>query len=182
MSLLQRRRIASVACAAAHNRPAGKSSRARAPSRQQRTVERSQRPRRMVILYGDVVWIDLPPSAGLGPGGCRPAVVLQQDRFNRSAIQSIVVAALTSNMKLAASPGNIRLRKGEAGLPKASVINVSQLMAVDRDLVTGKDRAIIGRAPCSPLGRRTPRARTARRNRRARAYCSVIFGPCAAVA
>ncbi|HEX7670201.1 MAG TPA: type II toxin-antitoxin system PemK/MazF family toxin [Polyangiaceae bacterium] len=91
-----------------------------------------------MILYGDVVWVSLPPSEGSAPGGRRPALVLQQDRFNRSAIQTVVVAAITSNLKLAEAPGNVRLRKGEAGLPRPSVINVSQLMAVDRDLIDGK--------------------------------------------
>lgn len=92
----------------------------------------------MVITYGDVVWVDLPSIAGSAPAGRRPALVLQQDRFNRSRIQTIVVAALTSTVKLASAPGNVRLPKGEAGLPKASVVNVSQLMAIDRDLVRGK--------------------------------------------
>lgn len=92
----------------------------------------------MVILYGDVVWIVLPPSEGSSPGGKRPAVVLQQDRFNKSRIQTAIVAAVTSNLKLAAAPGNVRLRKGEAGLAKPSVINVTQLMAVDRDLIGAK--------------------------------------------
>jgi mRNA interferase MazF len=64
-------------------------------------------------------------------------VVIQTDRFNRSAIQTIVVAAVTSNLKLAAAPGNLRLRRGEAGLAKPSVVNVSQLAAVDRELVRG---------------------------------------------
>ncbi len=91
-----------------------------------------------MILYGDVVWMNLPPSGGSAPGGKRPAVVLQQDRFNRSRIQTVVVAAVTSKLALAAAPGNVRLRKGEAGLPKSSVVNVSQLMAVDRDLIGAK--------------------------------------------
>lgn len=92
----------------------------------------------MVILHGDVVWLDLPRSRGSAPSGRRPAVVVQQDRFNRSGIQTVVVAAVTSNLNLAAAPGNVRLRKGEGGLSKASVVNVSQLMAVDRDLIEGK--------------------------------------------
>ena len=91
-----------------------------------------------MILYGDLVWMNLPPAGGSAPGGRRPAVVLQQDRFNRSRVQTVVVAALSSNLKLASAPGNVRLRKGEAGLPKSSVINVSQLMAVDRDLIGAK--------------------------------------------
>jgi len=92
----------------------------------------------MVIVYGDVVWMNLPPAFGSAPAGRHPAVVLQQDRFNRSRIQTIVVAAVSSNLKLAGAPGNVRLRKGEAGLPKPSVVDVSQLMAVDRDLIEAK--------------------------------------------
>lgn len=60
-----------------------------------------------MILYGDIVWMDLPPAGGSAPGGTRPAVVLQQDRFNRSRVHTIVVAAVTSNLKLAAAPGNV---------------------------------------------------------------------------
>jgi mRNA interferase MazF len=92
----------------------------------------------MVIIYGDVVWLLLPASRGSGPGGRRPAIVLQQDRYNKSRVQTIVVATITSNLKLAAAPGNVRLRKGEAGLPRSSVVNVTQLMAVDRDLIGSK--------------------------------------------
>jgi mRNA interferase MazF len=59
-------------------------------------------------------------------------VIVQDDRFNRSAIATTVVAAITSNLRLAASPGNVRLRKGEADLPRASVVNVTQLRTIDR--------------------------------------------------
>jgi mRNA interferase MazF len=58
--------------------------------------------------------------------------VVQHDRFNRSAISTIVVAAFTSNRRLGAMPGNVRLRRGEAGLPHASVVNISQLRTMDR--------------------------------------------------
>ena len=92
----------------------------------------------VTVLYGDVIWVNLPPYGGSAPGGRRPALVLQQDRFNRSQIQTVVMAAITSNLKLAAAPGNVRLRRGEAGLSKPSVVNVSQLMAVDRDLLDAK--------------------------------------------
>lgn len=70
-------------------------------------------------------------GTGSEPCGRRPAVVVQHDRFNRSAIATAVVAAVTSNLRLASAPGNVRLRKGEANLPKACVINVSQLLTVD---------------------------------------------------
>jgi mRNA interferase MazF len=86
----------------------------------------------MVISQGDVVWVDLPPPRGSAPAGRRPALVLQHDRFNRTKLNTIVVAAITSNLKYAALPGNVRLRRGEAGLPRASVVNVTQIATVDR--------------------------------------------------
>jgi mRNA interferase MazF len=85
----------------------------------------------MVIRQGDVYWLSL-FGIGSEPAGRRPAVVVQADHFNRSAINTAVVAAITSNLRLGDMPGNVRLRKGEAGLPQASVVNVSQLRTVDR--------------------------------------------------
>jgi mRNA interferase MazF len=87
----------------------------------------------MVIHQGDVVWMSLPGAAGSAPAGRRPAVVLQHDRFNRTAIATAVVVAITSKLKYAELPGNVRLRKGEGGLPRASVVNVTQVATVDRD-------------------------------------------------
>ncbi len=89
----------------------------------------------MVVRQGDVVWVNLPHARGSAPGGRRPAVVLQHDRFNRTNLATAVIAAITSHMKYAALPGNVRLRKGEAGLPKPSVVNVTQIATVDRDLL-----------------------------------------------
>lgn len=87
---------------------------------------------------GDVVWVDLPPERGSAPAGRRPAVVLQHDRFNRSRIGTVVVAAVTSNLRYAALPGNVRLRKGEAGLPRPSVVNVTQIATVDHAAIVGR--------------------------------------------
>ena len=92
----------------------------------------------MVIQQGDVVWISLPVAHGSEPAGRRPAIILQNDRFNRSAIATTVVAVITSNLMLAAAPGNVRLRKGEAGLPRPSVVNVSQIATIDRARVHSK--------------------------------------------
>jgi mRNA interferase MazF len=69
-------------------------------------------------------------------------VVLQHDRFNRSQIRTLVVAAVTSNLRLAAMPGNVRLTRGEAGLPRASVVNVTQIATIDRDQVVGRCGAV----------------------------------------
>lgn len=65
-------------------------------------------------------------------------MVLQHDRFNRSKIATIVVAAVTSNLALAAAPGNVRLRKGEGGLDRASVVNVSQIATIDRERILAR--------------------------------------------
>jgi len=83
------------------------------------------------MRQGEVYWLTFGGS-GSAPNGRRPAVVVQDDRFNRSAIRTAVVAAVTSDLRLAAMPGNVRLRKGEANLPKGSVVNVSQLATLDR--------------------------------------------------
>jgi mRNA interferase MazF len=89
----------------------------------------------VVIHQGDVVWVSLPGSAGSASQGRRPALVLQHDRFNETRLATAIVVAITSKLKYAALPGNVRLRKGEAGLPRASVVNVTQVATIDRDLV-----------------------------------------------
>ena len=88
-----------------------------------------------MIHQGDVVWVSLPGSGGSAPQGRRPALVLQHDRFNGTRLATAIVVAITSKLKYAALPGNVRLRKGEAGLPRASVVNVTQVATIDRDLV-----------------------------------------------
>jgi len=85
-----------------------------------------------VIRQGEVFWLHFGSPQGSEPAGRRPAVVVQHDRFNRSAVPTVLVAAITSNLRLAAMPGNVRLRKGEAGLELPSVVNVSQVRTVDR--------------------------------------------------
>ncbi len=91
------------------------------------------------MRQGEVYWLRF-ARRGSEPEGRRPALVIQHDRFNRSAIQTTIVAAITSNLQLAAMPGNVRLRKGEANLPRASVVNVTQLRTIDRERLTPSDR------------------------------------------
>lgn len=86
----------------------------------------------MVAKQGDIFWINLPAPRGSGPGFRHPHVVVQNNVFNTSAINTTIVAALTSNIKRAQTPGNVLLNKNEANLPKASVVNVSQLFTVDK--------------------------------------------------
>ena len=90
----------------------------------------------MVIRQGDVFWVDLGEPSGSEPGYRHPHVVVQNNIFNRSRLNTVVVCALTSNLKRAESPGNVLLEKGEVNLPKQSVVNVTQIFTVDRgDLV-----------------------------------------------
>jgi mRNA interferase MazF len=86
----------------------------------------------VVIRQGEIYWLHFGPAEGSAPAGRRPAVVIQHDRFNRSAISTTVVAFITSNLRLGAMPGNVRLRRGEGSLPRASVVNVSQVRTIDR--------------------------------------------------
>ena len=87
------------------------------------------------MRQGDVFWVELPPAAGSAPEGRRPALLLQHDRFNQTGIATAVVVAVTSRLKYAALPGNVRLKAGEGGLPKPSVVNVTQIATVDRALL-----------------------------------------------
>ena len=85
-----------------------------------------------MINQGDVFWIDLGDPLGYEPAYRHPHVVVQNNVFNRSRINTVVVCALTSNLKRAAAPGNVLLEPGEANLPKQSVINISQVFTVDK--------------------------------------------------
>ncbi|MEW6618602.1 MAG: type II toxin-antitoxin system PemK/MazF family toxin [bacterium] len=90
----------------------------------------------MVINQGDVFWVELGEPSGSAPGYRHPHVVIQNNLFNRSRINTVVVCTLTSNLKRAKVPGNVLLSKGEANLPKQSVVNISHLVTVDKsDLV-----------------------------------------------
>jgi mRNA interferase MazF len=86
----------------------------------------------MVINQGDIYWIDLDEPTGSEPGYSHPHVVVQNNIFNASRINTVIVCALTSNIKRAEAPGNVLLEKGEANLSKQSVVLVSQIFTVDK--------------------------------------------------
>ena len=86
----------------------------------------------MVINQGDIFGVDLDEPTGSGPGYRHPHVVIQNNVFNRSRINTVVVCALTSNLQRATAPGNVLLEPGEADLPKQSLVVVSQLFTVDK--------------------------------------------------
>jgi mRNA interferase MazF len=90
----------------------------------------------MVISQGHVYWADLPDPTGSGPGFRRPVIVVQGDAFNRSRIRTVVCVPLTSNLVWADAPGNVLLAAKATGLPRDSVANTSQIVALDRDLIT----------------------------------------------
>lgn len=89
-----------------------------------------------MIEQGDVFWVDLGEPSGSGPAYRHPHLVIQNNVFNKSRINTVVVCFLTSNLQRAKSPGNVLLDKGEANLPKQSVVNITQIFTVDKgDLV-----------------------------------------------
>lgn len=88
-----------------------------------------------MISQGDVWWADLGDPTGSAPGFRRPVVVVQADSFNRSAIRTVVVVPLTSNLRWGTAPGNVRMTSRATGLPRDSVANVSQLVTLDRSVL-----------------------------------------------
>lgn len=90
----------------------------------------------MVISQGEIWWADLPEPVGSGPGLRRPVAVIQGDAMNRSRIATLVCVPLTSNLRWANAPGNVLFAGRLTGLPKDSVANVSQLVALDKSLLT----------------------------------------------
>ena len=89
-----------------------------------------------MIAQGDVWWADLAVPSGSEPGFRRPVVIVQGDSFNRSALRTVVAVPLTSNLRWAGAPGNVRLTARATGLPRDSVANVSQMVTVDKAALT----------------------------------------------
>jgi mRNA interferase MazF len=90
----------------------------------------------VVISQGDIWWADLAVPSGSGSGFRRPVVVVQGNSLNRSRVATIVCVPLTSNLKWANAPGNVMLSARATGLPKDSVANVSQIISLDKTLLT----------------------------------------------
>lgn len=86
----------------------------------------------MVVNQGDVFWVDLGEPVGSEPGYSHPSVVIQNNIFNHSRLNTVLVCALTSNLKRAEAPGNVLLEFGEANLPRQSVVVVSQVFTADK--------------------------------------------------
>ena len=112
-----------------------------------------------MIAQGDVWWADLPKPSGSGPGFRRPVVVVQGDALNRSRIATVVCVPLTTNLKWADAPGNLLLASDLTGLPKDSVANVSQLVTLDKALLTERVGKIPRAKSCAPEKMATIEAR-----------------------
>ncbi len=101
----------------------------------------------MVVRRGEIWWASLRSPRGSEPGYRRPVVIVQADTFNRSRISSVLAAVITSNLQLAAAPGNVRLTQRQSKLPRDSVINVSQIVTLDKSYLTER----VGRLPSEQL-------------------------------
>jgi len=92
----------------------------------------------MVIKQGEIYWVDLGDLHCSEPGYKYPHIVVQNNLFNSSEINTVAVCSLTSNLKRGLSPGNVTLKKGEANLPKKSVVNITQIYTVNKTDLTDK--------------------------------------------
>jgi mRNA interferase MazF len=90
----------------------------------------------MVMQRGEIWWANLSEPKGSGPGLRRPVLIVQADAFNQSRIQTVIVAVITKNLNLAEAPGNVSLTARVSHLPVDSVVNVSQIVTLDKSLLT----------------------------------------------
>lgn len=100
---------------------------------------------KVVVKRGQIWWATLPPPSGSEPGYRRPVLIIQANSFNQSNIGTIIGAILTSNLRLGDAPGNVHLSRRQSGLPRESVVNVSQIVTLDRSFLTAQ----VGRIPLS---------------------------------
>jgi len=89
----------------------------------------------MVAKHGEIWWADLPEPVGSSPGYRRPVLVIQNDEFNRSLIRTVIVATITSNTRISAANGNVSITSQQSHLSKDSVVNISQILTIDKSLL-----------------------------------------------
>jgi mRNA interferase MazF len=87
---------------------------------------------------GEIWWASLGEPKASEPGYRRPVLILQSDEFNHSAIRTVICAVVSSNMNLAMAPGNVHISSRNSGLPKPSVVNVTQVITVDKSVLTDR--------------------------------------------
>jgi mRNA interferase MazF len=90
------------------------------------------------MYRGEIWWADLPEPTASEPGYRRPVLIIQEDTFTQSRINTVIVVAITSNLRLADAPGNVLLSSTATGLPKDSVANVSQVLTLDKSFLTDR--------------------------------------------
>ncbi|TGM10691.1 type II toxin-antitoxin system PemK/MazF family toxin [Leptospira selangorensis] len=90
------------------------------------------------MIRGEIWWVDLGIPFGSEPGFKRPVLIVQDDSFNASNINTVIVVSITSNLNLAEAPGNVILSKKDSNLSKDSVVNVSQIVTLDRERFINK--------------------------------------------
>ena len=91
---------------------------------------------RLYIEQGDIFWVDMDAPYGSEPGGRRPYVVVQNNMYNFSRISTVVACAITGNLKRESAPGNVLLDRGEGNLPRQSVVNISQVLTLDKQVLS----------------------------------------------
>ena len=101
------------------------------------------------MIRGAVWWAELPDPIASEPGYRRPVLLIQSDAFTRSRIHTVIAVVITGNLRLATAPGNVRLAASESGLTQDSVVNVSQIITVDKTFLVEK---------CGQVRERTMRA------------------------
>ena len=94
---------------------------------------------------GEIWWASLTHPNGSGPGYRRPVLIVQANSFNVSQISTVLVAVITSNLALALAPGNVRISKSDSGLNKPSVVNISQILTIDKLVLTERVGSLSGR-------------------------------------
>jgi mRNA interferase MazF len=99
------------------------------------------------MIRGEIWWALLRAPSGSEPAYRRPILIVQADSFNRSKINTVIAAAITSNLRLVQAPGNVRLTKRQSGLKRDSVVNVSQVVTLNKSFLTER----VGRVPASKL-------------------------------
>ncbi|MCR1795833.1 MULTISPECIES: type II toxin-antitoxin system PemK/MazF family toxin [unclassified Leptospira] len=90
------------------------------------------------MIRGEIWWVDLGIPFGSEPGFRRPVLIVQDDSFNESNINTVIVISITSNLNIAEAPGNVTLSKKDSNLSKDSVVNVSQTVTLDRERFLNK--------------------------------------------
>jgi mRNA interferase MazF len=87
---------------------------------------------------GEIWWAELPEPIASEPGHQRPVLIIQSDDFTRSRIQTVIALVLTTNLRLAAAPGNVLVTGDETNLAQDSVVNVSQIITMDKSFLTDR--------------------------------------------